>query len=153
MRRSLTILLALAVCAGCSPKLQPSERTEVRTTYRERIVHDTMTVSLPPAIEDRTVTTESHSHLENEWASSDASVDSLGRLHHSLSTRPHKVPIPVAVPVQDTLHAECHIETVTLTEYVEKPLKWYQESLMWLGAALLLVITALLARLIFKLIK
>ena len=153
MRRSLTILLALAVCAGCSPKLQPSERTESHSIIRERVVHDTLLVELPPKMEEKTVTEEKTSHLENEWASSDASVDSLGRLHHSLSTRPHKVPIPVAVPVQDTLHAESHTETVTLTEYVEKPLKWYQESLMWLGAALLLVITALLARLIFKLIK
>lgn len=146
--RRLALILLMVLAAGCSPKLQPVVKTEIRTEYRDRMVHDTVAVEMPPKMEERTVTVERSSHLENEWASSDASVDSLGLLHHSLETLPHKIMIPVTVPVHDTLRLEA--ETITLTEYVEKPLKWPQKTLMWLGAVLMAV---LLAKMIFKLIK
>ena len=146
--RRFVLMLLLVLAAGCSPKLQPVVKTEIRTEYRDRMVHDTVTVEMPPKMEESTVTVERHSHLENEWASSDASVDSLGLLHHSLETLPHRIMIPVTVPVHDTLRLEA--ETITLTKYMEKPLKWHQKTLMWLGAALM---AAMLAKVIFKLIK
>ena len=146
--RRLALMLLLVLAVGCSPKLQPVVKTEIRTEYRDRMVHDTVAVEIPPKMEERTVTVEKYSHLENEWASSDASVDSLGLLHHSLETLPHKIMIPVTVPVHDTLRLEA--ETITLTKYVEKPLKWHQKILMWLGATLMAV---MLAKMIFKLFK
>lgn len=129
--RRLALTLFVAITAGCSPKLQPVEKMEIRTEYRDRLVHDTVQVEMPPKMEEKVITVERTSHLENEWASSDASVDSLGMLHHSLKTLPHVISVPVTIPVHDTVRLEA--KTVTLTKYVEQPLKGYQKALILAG--------------------
>lgn len=136
MRRFVVLsVLALGVICSCSPKVLPAESRQTIETVRERVVHDTLELILPPPVSEKAVTQERSSHLENEWAQSDASVDSLGLLHHSLETKPHEVKAPTTTVVRDTLWRES--EVITRTEYVDKPLRWYQEALMWAGVVLI----------------
>lgn len=81
--------------------------------YVERLVVDTVTIEIPG--ETLSVVTQDSSHLETKYSMSDAKIDSLGRLHHSLTNKDikiekeivykekevkveKKVPYPVKVP-------------------------------------------------------
>lgn len=125
--RKLSILLAILACA-CSPKvLPPTNYTDsVRVEIRERLVHDTVTFEVPKIIE-KVVTRDTASHLENDWAQSDAEVKD-GFLWHSLETKPHTVYVPYEVPVHDTTYIEKEAQTITVTKEVEKPLTWWQKA-------------------------
>lgn len=85
--------LLLIVLCSCSPKIIPagrdSVRVETRIEYIERI--DTAYIELPKQTE-RIITKDTCSHLENDFASSDASY-SGGYLAHNLMTKVVKVPI------------------------------------------------------------
>lgn len=81
--------------------------------YVERLVVDTVTIEIPG--ETLSVVTQDSSHLETKYSVSDAKIDSLGKLHHSLTNKDikiekeivykekevkveKKVPYPVKVP-------------------------------------------------------
>lgn len=96
--RALTIaalLGAIILLSGCSRKVMESE-TVIQTRYVERI--DTVEVEVEvPAQSASNVTTDTASHLETDVAESDAWLDSLGRLHHTLDNKPGKLPAQVPV--------------------------------------------------------
>lgn len=103
--------LLFFVCS-CSPRIYPTEKTDsVRVEIRERLIRDTALLEIPVLVEKQ-ITRDTASHLENAYAESDAVVDSLGYLHHSLSSRPQIIRIPVAVTVHDTTVVERQSETV-----------------------------------------
>lgn len=97
MRRVLRWTAAfLAVSCGTQRKALDTEtrdstRVVVRTERIETI--DTVYVELPRQSE-KVVVKDTSSHLENDVAISDASVDELGFLHHSLKTKPRGIPVP-----------------------------------------------------------
>lgn len=99
--RALTIaalLGAIVLLGGCARKVYvPMEsETVIQTRYVERI--DTVEVEVEvPAQSASNVTTDTASHLETDVAESDAWLDSLGRLHHTLDNKPGKLPAQVPV--------------------------------------------------------
>ena len=127
-------VLLLLTCASCSPKVITQVRTEYRDSVRvevhERLIHDTVSVQIPVEVE-KIVTRDTVSRLENTYAKSVAVV-SGGFLHHSLSSKPQVIYVPVEVPVTDTTttHTSSAIEekTETKVEYVEKKLTWLQKT-------------------------
>lgn len=97
---SLAVMLAVA---GCCRRHFPPTVTVIDSTrveVRERLVRDTVTISIPE-IHEKIVTRDTASFLENDYAESYAGV-SGGFLTHSLSTRPHIEYREVLVPVHDT---------------------------------------------------
>ncbi len=59
------------------------------SVYIEKLVRDTVTVEIPG--ETLSVVTQDSSHLETKCSVSDAKIDSLGRLHHSLTNKDIKI--------------------------------------------------------------
>lgn len=97
--RFTLIFLAAILSTGCTRKVYvPLEgETVIVTRYIERV--DTVTVTVPvPAQSASNVTADTASHLETDVARSDAWLDSLGRLHHTLENKP--VGLPAQVPVK-----------------------------------------------------
>ena len=143
---------ALAACillAGCCPRHLPPQ-VEVRDSIviRTREVHDTVSVEVPLIVE-RTVTRDTVSHLQNQWAESEASVEG-GLLRHSLASRPQRIYVPVEVTVHDTLRV--HGETTVVTEYVEREQTRTQKGLMTLGRAAALALALGLLALVLKVV-
>ncbi len=135
MKRLTLFSILIAFCAiSCSPKIITQVRTEYRDSVvvevRERLVRDTVSVEIPVEVE-KVVTRDTVSHLENTYAKSDAVV-SDGFLHHSLSSKPQVIYVPVEVPVSDTTttHSTSAISEreETKIEYVEKKLSWWQKT-------------------------
>ena len=143
------VLLAILgqLFVGCSPRITPPAeiRDSVRVEIRERPVHDTAYVDVP-LIKEVNVTRDTSSHLENEYAMSDASI-SNGTLRHSLETRPHKIAAPVTLIVHDTLTVEKKAETIIKEVNVLSKWQGFQIILgRVLGGLFLLIILMLAAR-------
>lgn len=139
----LTIFLALGCfCISCGVQRHlPSEVVNVRDSValhiRDSVAvrYDTVSVELP--VESRSVLLASSdtSHLETALATSDAWTDSLG-LHHTLENKVGALKKEVAV--QEHYHSEREVaehqevKTVTVFDYVERELTWWQR--FWIGS-------------------
>lgn len=148
----LTALLTTAlIISGCSPKVFPVQRdtiTHVRTEIVEKLVRDTIEVSLP---QDSVFvkTKDTTSVLRIRAAVSEASV-SGGILAHSLYSNPeYKPEIEVIykdrVEYRDTTIVSSNTEVVE----VEKDLNGWQKAMIaggyvLLGAVVLLVVLGIL---------
>lgn len=131
MRRASIIFAAvLAVSCGTPRKALETEttdsvRVEVRTERIETI--DTVFVEIPRQSE-KVAVKDTSSHLENDFAVSDASIDALGYLHHSLKTKPRgRLP----VPSKNTKERRDSIVYRNKYVYIEKPVYVEAELNAW----------------------
>lgn len=124
IRTVITIILSALLASACgTTKIvsgQDTRRDSVRVEYRtERIERiDTVYIELPQAAE-RVVTKDTLSRLENDYAVSEAAIDTEGHLHHSLETKRRKVPVPVTA----TTERRDSIIYRDRDVYVEKPVE------------------------------
>lgn len=133
--------------AACSPKIV--YKTETVIEYRDRVIHDTTTFEIPVEVE-KIVTKDTISHLENQFAKSDAKV-SDGLLCHSLESIPQVIKVPYEVHVTDTLYKESQV--IEKEVDVEKPLSWWQKFRMtafwWLLGAVIAALLWIFRKVIF----
>lgn len=101
--------------AATSIETHDSTKVEVRTELIETI--DTVYVELPRQSETVAVR-DTSSHLENDLAVSDASIDAFGFLHHSLKTKPRG---RFQVPSKKTKERRDSIVYRDKNVYIEKP--------------------------------
>lgn len=148
----LTLLSTiLLIISGCSPKIFPVQRdtvTQVRIEIVERLVRDTVEVTLPQD-SVHVQTRDTMSVLRIKAAISEASV-SGGILAHSLYSNPdYKPEIEVVykdrIEYRDTTIVSSNTEVIE----VEKQLNGWQKAMMaggyvLLGAVVLLVVLGIL---------
>lgn len=150
MRQTIVILLVLLL-SSCSPKVYPVQRdtvTLVRTEIVERLVRDTVEVTLPQD-SVHVQTRDTMSVLCIKAAISEASV-SRGVLTHSLHSNPaYKPEIEVVykdrIEYRDTTIYASNTEVIE----VERELSGWQKTMMaggyiLLGAVVLLVVLGIL---------
>lgn len=175
----LSLILATTV-PSCGPCKHVPTNTETNVTDSTAVnnnsthivkdsvsVKDTTThVPLPVESSQSVAPVYLPSHLETSLAVSDAYVDSLG-LHHTLRNKEDS--LAVTVPVAEHYHYESHdqqsdstsvhsdSEKETVTEYVEKPLTWWQKfrlgAFWWLVSALAAALIYIFRKPILKLIR
>lgn len=155
MKRSIFfIVAAVLLVGGCSPgkhlaKTQ-QQQDSTRVEVRKEIVYvpDTVYLEIPAQTAERT-TRDSTSHLENDYATSDARINPDGSLYHDLKTKPQEIPKEVQTPVE--LNDSIVYKYKDRTVYVEKQMKWYDKGFIWVGrlcciAVILLVLFLYLKR-------
>lgn len=142
MRYYYITILPLALCVSCGPARHASVSDSTRVEVREvtRYVKDTMYLELP-AITERIVTRDTTSHLENDYAVSEASI-SGGYLSHSLATKPARTPVEAEARevVRDSIVFRDRLVEVPVE--VEKPLTRWQRTLIALGRTMLAMLCA-----------
>ena len=111
--------------AATSIETHDSTKVEVRTELIETI--DTVYVELPKQSE-KVAVKDTSSHLENDLAVSDASIDELGFLHHSLKTK-QRGRLPV--PSRNTKERRDSIVYRDKYVYIEKPVYVEAELNAW----------------------
>lgn len=139
MIRFFLIIIALIGLTCCSPckhlmtEEQQASADSVRIEYRERIilVPDTVIVTIPAQTAERT-TLDSISHLENDFAESDARINSDGSLFHSLNSKPQEMEVPTHKEVaqrDSIIYRDRWLQkTIKKTVTVEKELSWWQKT-------------------------
>lgn len=90
----LMVIFTLISCRSSKSLITQTQEYKgdsVRVEYRERTVFvpDTVFLEIPAQTAERT-TRDSLSHLENEYATSDARINPDGSLFHDLRTKPQK---------------------------------------------------------------
>lgn len=125
------VAMVIALLTGCSsPRAVQStvvaDTTSVKVVHHIEQVRDTVYVEIPQIIE-RNVTRDTVSHLENEYAKSDAIVDGEF-LWHTLETKPQEkiVEIVKEIEYRDTI-----IEKATIVEVekpIDKPDTWWEQT-------------------------
>ena len=126
-------LLFLALASACSTvrPLPTTDSTKVEVRTETVIEKDTVYVELPRVVE-RVAVQDTTSHLENEFALSDACI-SGGVLKHSLETKPVKMPAVVdkQIVYRDSIVFRDRVQTQTVE--VEKKLTGWQQAKLRVG--------------------
>ena len=132
MKSSISLLLALGVVAcGTVRPVTGVDSTKVEVRTETVIEKDTVYVELPRVVE-RVAVQDTTSHLENEFALSDAHI-SGGVLKHSLETKPVKMPAVVdkQIVYRDSIVFRERVQTQTVE--VEKKLTGWQQAKLRVG--------------------
>lgn len=161
----VAIIIGLCVCSlfgSCKShknlvtehKENDSVRVEVHTNTI--IVPDTVYVYIPAQTAERT-TSDRTSHLENDYATSDARINEDGTLFHLLSTKPQKKPIEVDKKIEhrdSIVYVEKSVsDTGQQIVEVERNLSWWEQARIYGFYLLLLLIVAIYRKPIWSLLK
>jgi hypothetical protein len=141
--------MVLASLISCGPlKEVETEHTTTHVTVWTESYPMEVSIDFPD-IYQQVMVRDSNSHLENQYAISDASIDRWGFLHHTLATIPQEIHTEVEVPVQ-------HRDSIVYKDrevYKERPvpreLTWWQK--FWISAGKSLSALALLIVLFYAL--
>jgi hypothetical protein len=140
--------------AGTDTHEKDSTRVEVKieTVY----VTDTCYVEIPAQTAERE-TKDSVSHLENDYATSDARINPDGTLFHSLATKPQQKPVEYQKPVErkDSIVYRDREKEVKVTEVVEveREPTWWDKTRFYGFYALALLALIKYRRKVFSLLS
>lgn len=135
MKHLPLLLLLTFIIGGCASSHRLSENVhqqdsvDVRVETRIEYVPDTVFIEIPAQTSERE-TADSTSHLENDYATSDARINPDGTLYHDLKTKPQKKPVNVERPVEyrDSIVYKTKTVTETKTVQVPRELFWWQKT-------------------------
>lgn len=147
MKRSLLVaLLAAAALSACCPcrHLGSSSRDSLRVEIRTHTeyIRDTVLLEIP-AQSERITTRDTTSHLENDYAASDARINGDGSLFHALRTKPQRKPIAYDRPVERRDSIVYRDQRVIQIVETERRLTWWQQTQMrgfWVLLAVLVLV-------------
>lgn len=134
--RNVSFILLLAFLTGsCASSRKLAENVQkqdsTRIEVREKVIYvpDTVFLEIPAQTAERT-TQDSTSHLENDYALSDARINPDGSLYHDLKTKPQKKPVPFDKPVEkkDSIIYRTQYIDREVTVEVERELSWWEKT-------------------------
>lgn len=136
---------------GCStPKHLPS--SNIKIISKDSLVIHTELVSVAVPVESHNIITPSKkSHLETSVAESDAEIDSLGMLHHTLFNK--KDSLKTKIQYVDRIVYKDSIEVKEVPVEVEKPVKYipkfYQFTFMFFLIFVLFIVVKVVRKFVF----
>lgn len=144
------ILAFFGLISGCSsPRYLPS--SNIKIIAKDSLVIHTELVSIALPLESHSIITKKKSHLETSVATSDAEIDSLGLLHHTLVNK--KDSLKREIKYIDKIIYRDSIEIKEVPVEVKVPIryipKFYQFTFMLFWIFILFIVVKLLIKLGF----
>lgn len=124
--------------------VEARDSVRVEERVREVKVTDTLFIEVPRQAAERT-TADSSSHLENDYALSDARILADGSLLHTLETKPRTDTLAREVGVQVRDSIVYREKVVPQPVPIEKPMGWFTQMRLWLGNLMLALIAGAVA--------
>ena len=146
---AIVMLLFSSCRTGKVVVVEAKDSVRVEERVREIKVTDTLFVEVPAQSAERT-TADSTSHLENDYAVSDARVNPDGSLSHSLETKPRTDTLTQELSVQAKDSIIYREKVVPKIYPVEKALNWFVRMRIWLGNIMLVLISGAVIIFIMK---
>ena len=148
---SLCLILAFyGLISGCSSPRYISS-SNMRIVSKDSLIVHTELVSAALPLESHSIITKSKSHLETSVAVSDAEIDSLGLLHHTLVNK--KDSIKTKIQYVDRISYRDSIQTKEVPVEVKVPVpyipKFYQFTFILFWIFVLFIVVKLLIKLGF----
>ena len=150
---SLCLILAFyGLISGCSSPRYISS-SNMRIVSKDSLIVHTELISVALPLESHSIITKSKSHLETSVAESDAEIDSLGLLHHTLVNK--KDSIRTKIQYVDRISYRDSIQTKEVPVEVKVPVpyipKFYQFTFILFWIFVLFIVVKLLIKLgLFK---
>ena len=147
----IVIVLAFyGLLIGCStPKYLPS--SNIKIIAKDSLFVQTKLISVALPLESHSIITKKKSHLETSVATSDAEIDSLGLLHHTLVNK--KDSIRTKIQYVDKIVYRDSITTKEVPVEVKVPVryvpKFYQFTFILFWIFILFIVVKLLLKLGF----
>lgn len=144
------ILVFYGLISGCSsPRYLPS--SNIKIIAKDSLFVQTKLISVALPLESHSIITKSKSHLETSVAVSDASIDSLGLLHHTLVNK--KDSLKREIKYVDKIVYRDSITTKEVPVEVKVPVryipKFYQFTFILFWIFILFIVVKLLIKLGF----
>lgn len=146
--RPITALFAsigiLAGCGVCRKSQTTQDRLETIIKVMEHTEYVPVLASFDiPVVKESLTTRDTTSHLENDYAQSDARINPDGSLFHSLSTKPQTIQTQTEAKVmwRDSIEYRDREVIKEVSVPVERKLSWWQRVRLdgfWILAALTL---------------
>ena len=138
------IAIAMLLFSSCRTSRQVvvvegKDSIRIEERIREIKITDTLFIAVPPQSAERT-TADSTSHLENDYAVSDARINPDGSLYHSLETKARTDTITGEVSVQAKDSIIYREKVIPKVVTVETELNWFAKMRLWLGNVMLVLI-------------
>lgn len=153
--RCVCMMMSLGLClSGCvakrikAPQVAVRDSVAIKVQYRLEWRKGMVDVNIPD-IRETNITRDTTSHLENDYAESDASY-SGGVLSHSLYTKPQTKAVETTIPterVDSTIYKYEYIKTI---QEVAMPLSWWQETQIKGFRAMLAILAIVVAWKLFR---
>ena len=148
---SLCLILAFyGLISGCSSPRYISS-SNMRIVSKDSLVVHTKLVSVALPLESHSIITKKKSHLETSLAESDAEIDSLGLLHHTLVNK--KDSISTKIQYVDKIVYRDSIQTKEVPVEVKVPVpyipKFYQFTFILFWIFVLFIIVKIFIKLDF----
>ena len=146
----VVILAFYGLISGCSsPRYISSSNT--RIVSKDSLVIHTELISVALPLESHSIITKSKSHLETSVATSDAEIDSLGLLHHTLVNKKDSLKreiqyVDKIVYRDSIITKEVPIEVKVPIRYIPK---FYQFTFILFWIIVLFIVIKLLIKLGF----
>ena len=147
------ICLILAFCgliSGCSsPRYLPASNIEI--VSKDSLIVRTELVSVAIPNESHSIITKSKSHLETSVAESDASIDSLGLLHHTLVNKKDSIRTKIQYVDKIVYRDSVEVREVPVEVEVKVPYipKFYKFTFILFWIFVLFIVVKLLLKLGF----
>lgn len=160
MKHLPLLLLLTFIIGGCASSRRLSENVhqqdsvQIKIETRIEYVPDTVYIEIPAQTAERE-TADSTSHLENDYATSDARINPDGTLFHNLKTKPQKKPVEFEKPVEHKDSIVYKTKTVTKVRTVEVPheLTWWEKTQIYGFWFILFILMIVYRKKFFSLVK
>ena len=144
------ILAFYGLISGCSSPRYISS-SNMRIVSKDSLVVHTELISVALPLESHSIITKSKSHLETSVAESDAEIDSLGLLHHTLVNK--KDSIKTKIQYVDRISYRDSIQTKEVPVEVKVPVpyipKFFKFTFILFWIFVLFIVVKLLIKLGF----
>ncbi|MCR1854802.1 hypothetical protein HHO38_21525 [Parabacteroides distasonis] len=159
MKHLPLLLLLTFIIGGCassrlSENVHQQDSVQIKVETRIEYVPDTVYIEIPAQTAERE-TADSTSHLENDYATSDARINPDGTLFHNLKTKPQKKPVEFEKPVEHKDSIVYKTKTVTKVRTVEVPheLTWWEKTQIYGFWFILFILMIVYRKKVFYLVK
>lgn len=146
----VVILAFYGLISGCSSPRYISS-SNIKIVSKDSLVIHTELISVALPLESHSIITKKKSHLETSVATSDAEIDSLGLLHHTLTNK--KDSIKTKIQYVDKIVYRDSIITKEVPIEVKVPIryipKFYQFTFILFWIIVLFIVIKLLIKLGF----
>ena len=124
----IAFLLLTSCGAGKHLPTQTEQKDSIRIEVRKetKYIRDTVWMKIPAQSAENT-TRDTSSHLETDYAESDARITPDGTLYHSLKNKEQEKPVPVDVPVTQKDSIVYRDKLIYETVEVERDLTAWQK--------------------------
>ena len=143
------ILAFYGLISGCSsPRYIPAS-SNIKIIAKDSLFVQTKLISVALPLESHSIITKSKSHLETSVATSDAEIDSLGMLHHTLTNK--KDSISTKIQYVDKIVYRDSVETKEVPVEVKVPVRYIPKFHQFTFALFWIFVLFIVIKLLIKL--